>query len=181
MPSYYAKYRSTNGRTLLGGVIKSQTSRFQSRVMAEDRLQQVLELNGEHCQGEVHESNLPPEIFIHCGEHAQAVGGKCPGCGKVLTRWDAVAAGGGPNLDGMDAGDLMQFWSKFHHAGPKLASELFPDRPRGYVKAAHALANYAANKATAMKCRKDGKIAEAQMYEGICGRIYEELREFARW
>lgn len=34
MPSYYAKYRSTNGQALLGGVLKSQTSRFQSRLLS---------------------------------------------------------------------------------------------------------------------------------------------------
>ncbi len=87
--SYFARYRSTNGRTLIGGVLRGQTSRFEQREEAETRLQQVLELNGDRCKGEIVESPLHPEIFIHCGTLSQAIGGKCFGCGKPLTVADA--------------------------------------------------------------------------------------------
>jgi hypothetical protein len=87
--SFYAKYHSTDGKTLIGGVIKSQTSRFDSRPDAFQRLDQILEINGNHCTGEVVESSEYPEIFLHCGRYSQAIGGKCPSCGKILTIQDA--------------------------------------------------------------------------------------------
>ncbi len=87
--SYFARYWSTDGRTLIGGFLHGQTSRFEQRKEAETRLQQTLELNGDHCTGEIVESPLYPEIFIHCGTLSQAIGGKCFGCGKVLTVADA--------------------------------------------------------------------------------------------
>lgn len=87
--SYFAKYKSKHGGTLVGGVKDSQTSRFGSREDAETRLQSVIEINNNQAEGEIVESDLPPEIFIHCGHIAQAIGGRCFGCGKVLTSQDA--------------------------------------------------------------------------------------------
>jgi len=89
--SYFARYWSTNGRTLIGGILRGQTSRWERREDAETRLQQALELNGAHCEGEIVGSPLHPDIFIHCGTIPQAIGGKCFGCGKVLTVADAKA------------------------------------------------------------------------------------------
>jgi hypothetical protein len=48
-------------------------------------------VNGAHCEGEVAESDHYPEVFIHCGTVPQAIGGKCFGCGKLLTVADAKA------------------------------------------------------------------------------------------
>jgi hypothetical protein len=89
--SYFARYWATDGKTLIGGVLNGQTSRWERREDAEARLQQILELNGAHCRGEIVESPLYPEIFIHCGTIPQAIGGKCFGCGKLLTVADAKA------------------------------------------------------------------------------------------
>lgn len=90
MTSYFARYWSTDGSCLIGGVMKGQSSRFGSREDAEQRLADTIELNGPHCTGEVVETHLYPEIFQHCPGHpAQAIGGKCFGCGKVLTVQDA--------------------------------------------------------------------------------------------
>ncbi len=89
--SYFARYWSTDNRTLIGGVLQGQTGRFERREDAETRLQQTLELNGVHCEGEVAESHLYPEVLIHCGAMPQAIGGKWFGCGKVLTVADAEA------------------------------------------------------------------------------------------
>jgi hypothetical protein len=90
--SWFGRYWSTDKQTLIGGVLDSMTSRFQRREDAELRLSQVLELNGEHCAGELCESTLPPEIFVHCGEIAQSVGACCPRCKKLLTKADALKA-----------------------------------------------------------------------------------------
>lgn len=88
--SFYAKYRCTDSGCLLGGVKESQTSRYQTREDAEKRLLNIIEVNSNRCTGEVLHSNLPPEIFYHCPGHpATIVGGKCFGCGKVLTKDDA--------------------------------------------------------------------------------------------
>lgn len=87
--SYFACYWSIDGKTLIGGVIHGQTSRWERREDADIRLQEILELNGSHCQGEIVESSLWPEIFIHCGTLPQAIGGKCFGCGTLLTVADA--------------------------------------------------------------------------------------------
>jgi hypothetical protein len=86
------------------------------------------------------------------------------------------------NLDAYgEPDDLMAFWQRHNGRSINAARELFPDRPHRYVRTARDLANYASNKATAMRCRARGDIATAQMYEGICERIYDALPAYARW
>jgi hypothetical protein len=91
--SYYAEYWALGTSVLLGGVKRSRTSRFASIEDATDRLAIALGTNqgaSRACTGEVRGSEQPPEIFRHCAGHpAQAIGGKCFGCGKVLTEKDA--------------------------------------------------------------------------------------------
>lgn len=88
--SYFAEYWSTDGKTLCGGVMHSRSSRFGLESDAKLRLTTALELNGPHCKGKISGSSQPPEIFPHCEGHpAQAVGGVCFGCKKVLTADDA--------------------------------------------------------------------------------------------
>jgi len=90
--SFYAKYRAIDGGWLIGGEKTGQSCRFGSREGAETRLQGTIDINGAgKCAGEVVESDKPPEIFAHCGTMEQAIGGKCFGCGKVLTAVDAKA------------------------------------------------------------------------------------------
>ena len=83
-----------------------------------------------------------------------------------------------PNLDCETAEDLMTFWSR-HQRGRK-AKDLFPDGGKGTRKATGDLAAYAANKATAMSCRKRGDIQAAVIYEGICDTIYNDLPYWAK-
>jgi hypothetical protein len=93
--SYYAEYWVIGSGTLIGGVRRSQSSRFGRRQDAEQRLSDTIDLNGaDRCEGTVHESDKYPEIFIHCGPGpAQAIGGKCFRCHKELTVDDAKQAG----------------------------------------------------------------------------------------
>lgn len=85
------------------------------------------------------------------------------------------------NLDCMIGGadSLMSFW-QWHQNGRRYRL-LFPEGGKGTKRAAAGLANYASNKATAMRCRARGDIASAQMYENICERIYVGLPESAKW
>jgi hypothetical protein len=84
-----------------------------------------------------------------------------------------------PNFDAMEPDALMTFW-RDHQAG-RGRKVLFPDGGVGTFKATASLANYASNKATAIRCRLNGDIETALMYEGICDRIYSALPDFARW
>lgn len=90
--SYVAYYWATPGMLLLGGVKESNSCRYQTREMAEERLRVVRDVNGSHCAGEVMRVRGVPEIFVHCGDVATCIGAVCPGCGKRLTVKDAQAA-----------------------------------------------------------------------------------------
>ena len=85
------------------------------------------------------------------------------------------------NLDGTDQNDLWGLHKRLQQHPVIEARRLFPSRPRGYVAATRTLKNYAANKATAMGLRAEGKITTAITYEAICERLYDELPDFARW
>lgn len=83
------------------------------------------------------------------------------------------------NLDAMEPDALMAFWAK--HQRGRAYRDLFPQGGRGTKRAAADLANYAANKATAMRERSQGRIQTALQYESICERIYADLPQGARW
>lgn len=85
------------------------------------------------------------------------------------------------NLDAMFPDDLWEIHNRLHQHPVLEARKLFPEKPQGYVAAAHTLKNYCANKAVAMKLRLEGRIAVALRYEAICERLYKELPQFARW
>jgi hypothetical protein len=85
MPSFYVKYRSTNGKCLVGGFMEGQSSRFHDRADAETRMATILDFN-PNAEAEIIESRKYPEIFRHCAKFpAQAIGGRCFGCGETLT------------------------------------------------------------------------------------------------
>ena len=86
-----------------------------------------------------------------------------------------------PNLDSLNKDALWTFWREHDHASRQKAAFLFPEQPKGYIRATRDLANYAANKATAMACRAGGRIAVAQDYERMCDSIYYRLPDFAQW
>ncbi len=89
--------------------------------------------------------------------------------------------GGGVNLDGESITNLMEFWFRAQSHPIKMGRLIFPSTPKGYATATKNLANYAANKATAMRCRLAGKIEAAICYELICEGIYDRLPKFAKW
>jgi hypothetical protein len=98
--SYFVKYHSTDGKTLIGGKTTGQSSRYQTREMAENYAWSVSEINGrERVTYTIEESPLHPEIFLHCGKYATSIGSRCNGCGKTLTVADAKAAGQSPLLN----------------------------------------------------------------------------------
>jgi hypothetical protein len=84
-----------------------------------------------------------------------------------------------PNLDCVDASELMPFWNR--HKRGKNYRELFPNGGKGTKRATADLANYASNKHAAMFCRRNGDVTSALMYENICDRIYDALPDFAQW
>ena len=91
---------------------------------------------------------------------------------------------GVPNFDAMSRSDLWAFWKLCGMSSGirwTIARAIFPDRPKNYVRVASHLKNYACNKAVAMKCRIDGDINAALVYEGICDRIYNDLPTWAKW
>jgi hypothetical protein len=86
------------------------------------------------------------------------------------------------NLDSESSEWLWDFWKYAHSVRPiRLARQLFPNTPKGYVRVTKDLGNYAANKATAINCRLEGKIESALMYEAIADTIYSSLPEYAKW
>lgn len=89
---------------------------------------------------------------------------------------------GTPNLDAQSIDDLWEFWKETNSVRPiRFARRLFPDRPKGYVAVTRDIGCYASNRATAMKCRLEGKIQIAIQYEDICERIYQRLPQWAKW
>ena len=86
-----------------------------------------------------------------------------------------------PNLDAMDPNELWTIWRSWRFASRKMASRLFPDKPKGYVGTMQTLACYASNKATAMGCRLSGNIQSALVYENIADKVYDRLPEYAKW
>jgi hypothetical protein len=91
--SYVAEYWSIDGKTLLGGVFRSRSSRCQRRKDAQNLLDTAIELNGKHrTAGEVVGSTGYPELFVHCGDITTCIGAKCPACRKILTIEDAKVA-----------------------------------------------------------------------------------------
>jgi hypothetical protein len=97
----------------------------------------------------------------------------------VAVSWSRAGKTGVPNLDAMDADELMDFWAEHQHGHRYL--DLFPRGGPGTRSATSGLAHYAANKAAAIGCRTRGEIETALMYEGIADRIYAKLPAFARW
>lgn len=86
-----------------------------------------------------------------------------------------------PNLDCMPREELWAFWKRYARPSRKDAEALIGDRRKGYTTLCGALAGYASNKATAMRCREEGDINGAQVYETIADRIYAKLPPDLQW
>lgn len=86
------------------------------------------------------------------------------------------------NLDcEIDSDDLWDLWNVIHVMPRITARALFPEKPSGYVTLTGWIGAYAANKATAMDCRKRGDVNAATCYEKICEGIYGRFPETVRW
>jgi len=87
------------------------------------------------------------------------------------------------NLDDFttDQEKLMDVWAAIHFWPRVSAKVLFPHKMKGYVSTTVNIGHYASNKATAMRCRKEGNIKSALIYEQICERVYNNLPTWARW
>ena len=86
-----------------------------------------------------------------------------------------------PNFDAMTREDLMEFWKKYHRASRKNAEALVGDRRPGYTNIAATVANYACNKAVAIRCRLEGDIQGALIYEHSADLCYDRLPADLRW
>jgi hypothetical protein len=91
MKSYLVKYKSTNGKPLLGGLVKAKSARWGRRVDAESYLEGILAENEQaRPEGKIVTTDRPPEIFPHCsGSPSQSVGARCVTCQKIITPLDA--------------------------------------------------------------------------------------------
>ncbi len=86
-----------------------------------------------------------------------------------------------PNFDAMNPGELTHFWLQHYLGNRARAEKLIGDKRKGYVRICQSLANYAINKETAMRCRKNGDIPAAIVYEKICDGIYDRLPDDLKW
>lgn len=96
--------------------------------------------------------------------------------------WEAAMRHTGPlnvpNLDAMSADELMSFWARHQRGRGRKKLGLYGP---GSVNTTGDLACYALNKAVAMRCRLEGNIETALMYEGIADRIYQRLPDTVKW
>ncbi len=90
MQSVYVRTWAQGTRQYLcGGVKEARSSRFGALADAEAFMVGTVETNGgpDQCGAEVVWSSLPPELVHHClGHPAQAIGGRCFGCGAIVTK-----------------------------------------------------------------------------------------------
>jgi hypothetical protein len=94
MQSWVVKYRSTNGKPLLGGSLKAKSARWGRKADAETYLASVLRENSEaRPKGKIVPVQRPPEVFPHCPEsiQAQSIGSRCAGCGRMITLKEAMS------------------------------------------------------------------------------------------
>lgn len=84
-----------------------------------------------------------------------------------------------PNFNGMDYESLLAFWAT--HQRGRGYKEFFPHGGKGSKRVTNDLANYAANKATAMKLRESGEIQRALVYESIAENIYKSFPSVVKW
>jgi hypothetical protein len=93
MTSWVVKYRSTNGKPLLGGGLKAKSARWGRKADAETYLASVLRENGEAmATGKIVPVERPPEVFPHCplSLQPQSIGSRCAGCGHIITLKEAM-------------------------------------------------------------------------------------------
>jgi hypothetical protein len=68
-----------------------------------------------------------------------------------------------------------------HYEPTNLDATNNPDDVAAMVPVYRTLARYCDHKAVAMVLRKQGRVAEAQPYEALADRVYQQLPQWARW
>ncbi len=96
-------------------------------------------------------------------------------------KYKPVAQADVPNLDAMSEDELMAFWMRYQNRQRRKDAFALVGGGPNYTNWAARLGGYAANKATAMSCRKRGDIQAALIYEKICDLIYDKLPDALRW
>lgn len=87
-----------------------------------------------------------------------------------------------PNLDGATKAELRGIQHTAESQGDEaIADFFFGETSPEAIKAASAVASYAAFLLTARKCRANGDINKAMTLEGMCEKLYKELPEEVRW
>jgi hypothetical protein len=76
------------------------------------------------------------------------------------------------NLD--DTNEVHHFVDTYGTTKGRRLANILGLKGKASSQLATALSNYAWNKATAIRLRKDGIIDRAQMYENICDTIYSK-------
>lgn len=86
-----------------------------------------------------------------------------------------------PNLDEMTEQELRQLFRDTFQRRLETARKFFPDRPKGYSKAAKEIGTYAYAKATALRLRDVGETHRAEKQEAYCKLIYLRMPVQFRW
>lgn len=84
------------------------------------------------------------------------------------------------NLDTFTQEQLENFAIHVRDHPRTYAKRYFPGE-KGNVKTIKALSHYCWNKATAMECERERKSVQEKMYLNICGKIYNDLPDYAKW
>lgn len=92
--SYVVVVWAIDGKTLIGGVRRSRSSRWMSLEEAELYRKGTTEINGTRVKDSwIYPTVYPPEIFTHCKGHpSTTLNSFCFGCKKKLTKKDAREA-----------------------------------------------------------------------------------------
>ena len=85
-----------------------------------------------------------------------------------------------PLLAGWDARALVAFWQRAERDARRVAVELFPSRPPGYVAATRTLRRFALARAGALECRAEGDLAGVAAHLDQCLALYQRLPTYAR-
>lgn len=85
------------------------------------------------------------------------------------------------NLRQMSAEQLVDFSVAIDRHPVSEARRLFPDRQKGYVRAAKDLSNWAWNRQAELTCRRTGDQTGEQIYGKICKDIYLSLPTWAKF
>jgi hypothetical protein len=85
-----------------------------------------------------------------------------------------------PSFSTMSPAELGAWGWKYSRPTRDKAAEIFPGRPRGYVRIVQDLAAIATALASAAKCREANDHREAVNYDEVAEALRVELPDFAR-